>query len=159
MLKYLICFFDAIFYIGSTGFKLLAFVSGKHLDIEQYYLDLPYTNSGISQSWILEYRTSEVFNLTDLTADSLVGLTNLMKHKDSKEFQKAWKYRRVSLSTELQKECDHKCHVSFICEIFQLHLNGFTECVHEYMTGTATNFLNLVAFVFILLFQAVYIFS
>ena len=107
------------------------------MDIEQYYLDLKKANTNISTTWNLEYRATETYGLSDISAASLVELSKRMKAPGSREFQRFWKYHRVSLPQELQKECDLECQASFTCGITELSKEAFDQCVQNTVTSSS----------------------
>ena len=122
---------DCTIYIANT----LYCFAGIHLDIEQYYLDLQKANNSSNIMWENEYRSSDVFNIEDLTASSLEGLMDRLKDIDSEDFKHYRKYRSVSYLDSHHEYCDSKCHASMICEITHINVDEFNQCVQGSLTA------------------------
>ena len=103
--------------------------TGKHLDLEQYYLNLPKANREGNAVWELEYKATDAYNVTDLTATSLQDLNRRMKNPNSDEFQKYWKYYTVSPADALLGQCEQVCHAKIICGFTKFHMSEFETCV------------------------------
>ena len=119
-------------------------LTGKHLDIEQYFLDLPKANNDGVAKWELEYRTSEVYRLTELTATSLKDLAHRMKYRSGSEFSSYWRFYTVSTAVSLLGECDEVCHAKIICGFMEYNMTVFKDCVKNfeplYTSGSANVF-------------------
>lgn len=99
-----------------------------HLDIEQYYLDLEKANKDGVASWVLEYKATTDYNLTDLSASQLLKLTESMKTSSEKAFTSYWKYYFVSPKLELLRQCDEGCHANIVCGYTQFDITAFKDC-------------------------------
>ena len=105
--------------------------TGKHLDLEQYYLDLPKANRDGNAAWELEYKATDAYSVTDLTSTSLQDLNRRMKNPNSDEFKKYWKYYTVSTADAFQEQCNQVCHTNIICGFTIFHMDEFNKCVQE----------------------------
>ena len=107
--------------------------TGKHLEIDQYYLDLDKANEDTSRAWELEYNSRVDYNLPDVTAESMWNLVQRMANRNSKEFQNYWKFVTVMHET-LKMPCDtDECHVKVLCGFEHFTMKKYEDCIDERM--------------------------
>lgn len=121
----------------NPGIRLVKYdrATGKHLDITQYYLDLYAANEAGDAAWTLEYSTSSVYNLQELTALKLYELIEKMKNADSKDFKNYKKFYYVSPPERLTEKCDWKCHAVTWCAFTEFTLDDVEKCVQGMVSG------------------------
>ena len=115
------------------------------MDIEQYFLDLPKANRLGVANWELEYRTSEVYKLTELTATSLKELAHRMKYRNGEEFGNYWRFYTVNTAGSLLGECDENCHAKIICGFSEFNLTKFGDCVTNFKPPYTSGSTNVVS--------------
>jgi len=125
----------------NPGVRLVSYdkQTGKHQEISQYYLDLNKANENGTDDWELEYRTSDVYSLQDLTARSLEGLAGKMKTASGPEFRNYWRFYTVSPPDDLLEACDANCHASIICGFTEYDLDTFATCTSGLVSSATTN--------------------
>lgn len=123
----------------NPGIRLVKYdrTTGRHLGIEQYYLDLEASNEANETAvWTLEYDSSSTYGLADLTAPSLKNLADRMNDPESGEFKKFWQYYTVSPPEHLKETCGANCHASVICGLTNFYMDLFDNCKTERLTDT-----------------------
>ena len=100
--------------------------TGKHLEIRQYYLDIVAANQSGNATWRLEYNTSEVYGVTELSATSLSGLIDKMKNSNGDEFKSYW--RHFTVSPRNLQPCDEICHATIICGYTNFKMPDLNNC-------------------------------
>ncbi|XP_060587321.1 acid sphingomyelinase-like phosphodiesterase 3a [Ruditapes philippinarum] len=118
----------------NPGIRLIKYnrITGLHLEIIQYFLDVEAANIAGTASWELEYSTSGAYGLNNLSPGSLFSLINRMKAADSQEFKSFWKHYVVTPPKSLFKECDSKCHARVFCRFSKLTESDFAKCLQEF---------------------------
>ncbi|XP_053390580.1 acid sphingomyelinase-like phosphodiesterase 3a [Mercenaria mercenaria] len=121
----------------NPGVRLVKYdrVTGKHVDISQYYLDLNAANRAGVADWKLEYTASDAYNIQDLTASSLAALIDRMKDSDSTEFKTYRKFYYVSPPEDLIEDCDWKCHAFIFCGFTEFNLDDVKKCEKTMVSG------------------------
>ncbi|XP_053403560.1 acid sphingomyelinase-like phosphodiesterase 3a isoform X2 [Mercenaria mercenaria] len=119
--------------LHNPGIRLVKYdrVTGTHIDISQYYLDLHAANKAEIARWKLEYNTSGAYGLPDLSPEALDNLIDKMKDPASHEFKRYWKYYVVSPADEFIEDCDTLCHATVICGMTEFIQADFVNCFAE----------------------------
>ncbi|KAL3864256.1 hypothetical protein ACJMK2_005957 [Sinanodonta woodiana] len=110
--------------------------TGQHLDIEQYYLDLPEANAKQTATWKLEYKATQNYGVKDLSPLSLLALMNKMKDYGSNEFQNYFKWTTVNASTT--EICNTDCHLSIICGFSNFDKTSYNYCKSKTASGSTS---------------------
>lgn len=123
----------------NPGVRLVKYdrLTGLHLDIEQYYLDLEKANRDKVDNWTLEYKTSSHYETSHLNAEELMKLIEKMKSSNGNQFISFWRHYTVSPPVNLQPKCDENCHVSIICGFTEFEMPGFDSCKAKMIGGTS----------------------
>ena len=101
--------------------------SGELVDYTQYYLNLPDANQKGTATWVSEYSMSKDYGLKNLNLASMNSLVESFKAKDSKNFEKYFKFNAVSSNNET---CDAVCKKLHICAITDVDLASYNKCVN-----------------------------
>ena len=109
--------------------------TGKHLDLEQYYLDLEMANKDGAANWTLEYRATDVYQIGDLTATSLTQLVKKMEGKESDIFNKYWLHYTVTAPEHLRTPCDEECHSIIMCGFTKFYTEPYSTCITDRTSG------------------------
>jgi len=112
--------------------------TGKHLDLEQYYLDLEVANKDDAANWTLEYKATDVYQIRDLTATSLTQLVKKMKGKDSYAFKKYWLHYTVTVPEHLRNSCEDECHSIIMCGFTKFYTEPYNTCIAVRTSGAQT---------------------
>lgn len=122
----------------NPGIRLVTYdrTTGRHIELEQYYLDLETANRNSNATWMLEYKAGTAYSLIDLSASNLADLVERMKDPSSQVFQKYWLYYTVSAPESLRTSCGDTCHTSIICGFTNFYSNLFETCTGARTSGT-----------------------
>lgn len=120
--------------VHNPGIRLVTYdrTNGKHIDLEQFYLDLEAANNNSVAEWKSEYRTGRVYNLSDLSAVSLAGLVQRMENPSNEEFTKYVTFYTVSAPEAQRVPCDDSCHASVLCGFTNFYMKSFETCMANF---------------------------
>ncbi|XP_025093239.1 acid sphingomyelinase-like phosphodiesterase 3b [Pomacea canaliculata] len=125
--------------------RLVSFdrTSGKHLNIQQYRLDLPQGNLQKKANFTLLYNFTQQYQVNDITAASLHELTVRMKRVNSEGDQLVNDYYRFTTADAVQedsaKTCDSVCQSRIRCGLTDHLMGSFDACVAKYTTDTSAS--------------------
>lgn len=95
-------------------------------DVWQYYTNLTQANLMNKPDWLIEYKATEVFNIPDVSPQSLHSLVQTFKSEESSNFNKYYLYNSVSAGGE---NCDGNCKTAQICGITKIDFDEYDECL------------------------------
>lgn len=110
--------------------------SGEHLELVQYYMDLPKTNNMLNPVWEVEYTLPKDYGMSDLSPSSFSKLLAKMSESGSTEFNKYMKWRIVSAVNTDEPLCDINCKSSYVCSLKTVDAQLFNKCKNGF-TSTA----------------------
>ncbi|WAR21164.1 ASM3B-like protein [Mya arenaria] len=135
----------------NPGIRLVKYerTTGRHLDIQQYYLDLENANNNGSDIWGLEYTATSAYGIDDLTAESLEKAIEKIKKPGSEEFNRYVHFHDVSPPVLLKEECDHICHGVIVCGFTHFDVEGYEQCKTDMTSGAGKINVSVMAFLLI----------
>lgn len=95
-------------------------------DIWQYFTNLTQANLMNKPNWLIEYKATEAFNISDVSPQSLHSLVQSFKRQGSPNFRKYYLYNSVSAGGE---QCDGECKTAQICGITEIDFDRHDACV------------------------------
>ena len=108
-------------------------LTGKHLNIIQYYIDLDYSNRHNATNWTVEYEATRVYGIPDITANSLHGLADKLE-KSPSLMDTYLKFRWVMAKPDDRvKGCAKECRESFFCGFKHHDMASFNKCKDAYV--------------------------
>ncbi|XP_076438432.1 LOW QUALITY PROTEIN: acid sphingomyelinase-like phosphodiesterase 3b [Babylonia areolata] len=114
--------------------------TGRHLDIQQLWLDLP--NSPRNDTFQQLYTFTQHYKVPDISAQSLDQLVTRMgsDEEGTKLLQDYYKFSVAGADQE-GKTCDKKCQGTFLCGFKHYELTSFDKCVEDYTTSSSPRLL------------------
>ncbi|KAL3874979.1 hypothetical protein ACJMK2_037925 [Sinanodonta woodiana] len=103
--------------------------SGSHLDVLQYYVDLPQANRDNILTWRLGYSATVDYKIPDVTPASLDKLIQRMAPLESEEFKRYVIWYNTNATTNFP--CDQFCHKSVICGMKNVDEISFKNCIQN----------------------------
>lgn len=129
--------------------------SGEQMDYVQYYLDLAEANQG-NLEWRIEYRATEAFDATDLSALSMSRFTTKLRDSEltSALVQNFVFHNSVSYD---EKYCDEDCRLYHVCAVDCVDHQAHNDCIKRGAGGAGSTldragFFHLVAVALIFAF-------
>ncbi|KAJ8316809.1 hypothetical protein KUTeg_004713 [Tegillarca granosa] len=108
--------------------------SGEHLELVQYYMDLPKTNKMLNPEWEVEYTLPKDYGMSDLSPGSFGKLLTKMSQSESMEFKNYMKWKIVSAVNTDEPKCDINCKSSYICSLKTVDPQLFNKCKNEFVS-------------------------
>ncbi|XP_060063975.1 acid sphingomyelinase-like phosphodiesterase 3b [Ylistrum balloti] len=104
-------------------------LTGRHLNMITYYMDLPASNAQGIPQWAEEYNATRDYNIDDLSPNSMNKLAQRMSTPNSPEFNKYWKWRFASVQNDILESCDEECKTKIVCQISHVDQSTYDACV------------------------------
>ena len=104
--------------------------NGRLLDMTAYYMEIP-DSSSVVPSWKLEYNFTMLYDVPDLSADSLSFVISDWMRKVSSKFDNYLLHLRY-LGGEVS--CNYTCQLTSFCAASQIDYENFDICIDEYIT-------------------------
>ena len=76
--------------------------------------------------WLIDYKATDVFNIPNVSPQSLHSLVQTFQDQKSTNFDKYYLYNSVSAGGE---HCDKYCKTAQICAITKIDFDDYNECV------------------------------
>ena len=95
-------------------------------DVWQYYTNLTQTNLMNKPDWLIEDKAIEVFNIPDVSPQSLNSLLQTFESEESSKFNKYYLYNLVSARGE---NCDGNYKTAQICGMTKIDFDEYDECL------------------------------
>ena len=116
----------------NPGVRLIKYdrLSGRHLELLQYYVDLPAVNTERNLQLKLGYTATKVYGISDITPCSL----NKLKKKFSGVMSPDFKTYVNWYNTDAiqNNTCDVICHKTMLCGIEFLEQDDFSKCLSQW---------------------------
>lgn len=117
--------------IHNPGVRLIKYNRkfGWHLDILQYYVDLPMANRAIYVNLALGYVATEEYEIPDIRSDSLAVLVDKFQNQTGPYFQRFMKWYTTNAVESYP--CNATCHKSVVCGIRYQTEQEFAVCMSK----------------------------
>nr|KAG5704634.1 hypothetical protein BaRGS_025276 [Batillaria attramentaria] len=121
--------------------------TGRHLDIQQYYLDLPASNkqdqagAETTANFTLLYTFTQHYGVADLTASSLDQLISRLETPEGEHLLDDY-YRFTTAAAEQEgtaKVCNKTCKARILCGFKHYTMADFDACVSQQCDDTCPN--------------------
>lgn len=121
----------------NPSFRLIKYdrITGRHLDLVQYYMDLPESNKHNRAIWNVAYIATRDMKIPDISPSSMDDFANRTKNPTSQEFQNHLKWRNANAEV---MPCDALCHSLLFCNFMKLQERDFKVCLRDTQHYTAT---------------------
>ncbi|XP_062567055.1 acid sphingomyelinase-like phosphodiesterase 3b [Saccostrea cucullata] len=121
----------------NPSFRMVKYdrVSGRHLDLVQYYMDLPESNRQGKPIWKIAYTATHDMGISDISPKSMDNFATRTRNPHSQEFQNQLSWRNAKAEV---MPCDAFCHSLIFCNFKKLHDHDFKLCLRETQQYTAT---------------------
>lgn len=115
----------------NPGARLVKYdrLTGKHLDIQQYYVDLNLANKLGHLTWLLGYTATELYGLEDVTPASMGTLVKRMTCAGQKDFKLYMNWYNTNATTSDEFHCDDTCFRAVTCGMKHLKKHAFKLCL------------------------------
>ncbi|XP_048249590.1 acid sphingomyelinase-like phosphodiesterase 3b isoform X2 [Haliotis rufescens] len=111
--------------------------TGVLLDIHQYYMNLTDSNRNNASDWKIEYKASEEYGQTDLSAVSVDNIIKAFK-TDKSLLDKYIRYNTVLANGDTTvNACDEKCRAEYNCAFINMNEISFDSCYTTLVGGSA----------------------
>ena len=126
--------------------------TGRHLDLFQYYVDLPKANNDTSLTWLLGYKATAEYGIPDISPQSLASVVGNFSDLTSAKFAKYMGRYNVNAMPDFP--CNETCHNTVLCGFRNLLDDDFERCLAKVrkITFVASNCLSYYESVVILYF-------
>ncbi|XP_011438303.3 acid sphingomyelinase-like phosphodiesterase 3b [Magallana gigas] len=123
----------------NPSFRLIKYdrTTGRHLDLVQYYMDLPESNKQSRPIWSIAYTATKDMGVPDISPASMDGFATRTKNPNGPEFQNHLMWRNANAEV---MPCDALCHSLIFCNFFKVHDHDFKTCLRDTQHYTASIF-------------------
>ncbi|XP_067657506.1 acid sphingomyelinase-like phosphodiesterase 3b [Haliotis asinina] len=111
--------------------------TGVPLDIHQYYMDLTVSNRNNASDWKLEYKASEAYGQSDLSAVSVDNIIQALKTDKSLLDQYIRHHTVLANGETTVNACDEKCRAELYCGFIHMTEDSFDSCYTAIVGGSA----------------------
>jgi sphingomyelin phosphodiesterase acid-like 3 len=124
----------------NPGFRLIKYdqSSGRHLDLIQYYMDLPESNRLQKPIWKIEYVATRDMSIPDITPTSLDLFIKRMANLNGEEFKMFYRWRFTSADHVSVGSCDQSCHAILHCNFIHSSKAKYDQCVTGLTSGVVS---------------------
>ena len=121
----------------NPSFRLIKYdrTTGRHLDLVQYYMDLPESNKQNRPIWTIAYTATTDMGIPDLSPRSMDNFATRTKNPNGPEFQNHLKWRNANAEV---MPCDALCHSLIYCNYMKLHEHEYKTCLRDTQQYTAS---------------------
>lgn len=105
-------------------------------DVWQYFLNLTQANLMDTPDWLLEYKATEDFNISDVSPQSLHDLVQTFKPQGSFNFLKYYLFNSVSAGGE---DCDEECKTGQLCGMTEVDFDQYDACLQGSSSSTVSS--------------------
>ncbi|XP_048759893.2 acid sphingomyelinase-like phosphodiesterase 3b [Ostrea edulis] len=121
----------------NPGFRLIKYdqSTGRHLDLIQYYMDLPESNRLQKPLWKIEYVATKDMSIPDITPASMDLFVKRMTNLNGEEFNMFYRWRFTSAEHVSIKSCDRSCHAVLHCNFVHSSKAKYDQCVTGLTSG------------------------
>lgn len=121
----------------NPGFRLIKYdqSTGRHLDLIQYYMDLPESNRLQKPLWKIEYVATKDMSIPDITPASMDLFVKRMTNLNGEEFKMFYRWRFTSAEHVSIKSCDRSCHAVLHCNFVHSSKAKYDQCVTGLTSG------------------------
>ena len=121
----------------NPGFRMIKYdqTTGRHLDLVQYYMDLPESNRLQTPVWKIGYTATSDMSIADITPDSMDAFIKRMADPDGEDFRKFYRWRFTTVDHPSVGTCDRSCHAVMHCNFIHSSKMKYDQCVNR-LTST-----------------------
>lgn len=87
-------------------------------------------------NWLLEYKATEDFNISDVSPQSLNDLVQTFKPQGSSNFLKYYLFNSVSAGGE---DCDEECKTGQLCGMTEVDFDQYDACLQGSSSSTVSS--------------------
>ena len=94
----------------------------------QYYLNLTAAIASNEPVWEKEYEFTKLYNVTDMSGDTIAEIINKIENPNSTEFKLYFKSFSALYNTSFE-QCDKECSRKLYCSAVALDYEGYAVCM------------------------------
>lgn len=116
----------------NPGFRMIKYdqSTGRHLDLIQYFMDLPESNRMQAPVWKTEYIATSDMSIPDITPKSMDLFVKRMADPNGADFKKFYSWRFTSAEHPSVGVCDRSCHAIIHCNFIHSSKKNYDQCVN-----------------------------
>lgn len=124
----------------NPGFRMIKYdqSTGRHLDLIQYFMDLPESNRMQAPVWKTGYTATSDMSIPDITPASMDLFVKRMADPNGADFKKFYSWRFTSAEHPSVGVCDQSCHAIIHCNFIHSSKKKYDQCVNL-LTSNATS--------------------
>lgn len=134
----------------NPGFRMIKYdqSTGRHLDLIQYFMDLPESNRMQAPVWKTGYTATSDMSIPDITPASMDLFVKRMADPNGADFKKFYSWRFTSAEHPSVGVCDQSCHAIIHCNFIHSSKKKYDQCVNL-LTSNATSIFRMWFYMFL----------